>query len=150
MNANNLLAVIVLIACASGSAFAQTASRDNEHMNQGVEKLEGRGQYIVEDVAVCSQCHTPRDTMNRFDRTHWLQGAPVWLKSAEPVDNWPLQAPRIGGALPGTDVEMITLLTTGIWQTGTYLRPPMPQFRLSREDAEAVVAYLKSVQPETK
>jgi mono/diheme cytochrome c family protein len=150
MNANNLLAVIVLIACASGSAFAQTALRDNEHMNQGVEKLEGRGKYIVEDVAVCSQCHTPRDTMNRFDRTHWLQGAPVWLKSAEPVDNWPLQAPRIGGALPGTDVEMITLLTTGIWQTGTYLRPPMPQFRLSREDAEAVVAYLKSVQPETK
>jgi hypothetical protein len=54
----------------------------------------------------------------------------VWLTSAEPVENWPLQAPRIAGALPGTDAEMVKLLTTGIWKTGTYLRAPMPQFRM--------------------
>jgi hypothetical protein len=63
------------------------------------------------------------------------------------VENWPLQAPRIAGALPGTDAEMVTLLTTGVWRTGTYLRPPMPQFRMSRQDAESVVAYLKTVKP---
>jgi hypothetical protein len=40
---------------------------------------------------------------------------------------------------------MVKLLTTGIWTTGTQLRPPMPQFRMNRADAEAVVAYLKSV-----
>jgi len=28
-------------------------------------------------------------------------------------------------------------------RTGTYLRPPMPQFRMSRQDAESVIAYLK-------
>jgi len=69
----------------------------------------------------------------------------VWLKSAEPNQDWPLQAPRIAGNPPGTDAEMITLLTTGIWKDGRHLRQPMPQFRMSRQDAESVVAYLKSL-----
>jgi mono/diheme cytochrome c family protein len=116
--------------------------RPNEKQN-----VESRGRYIVEDLAICGQCHTPRDSSGAPDRTRWLQGAPVWLKSAEPVENWPLQAPRIAGAPPGTDAEMVTLLTTGVWRTGTYLRPPMPQFRMSRQDAESVVAYLKTVKP---
>jgi mono/diheme cytochrome c family protein len=104
----------------------------------------------VEDLSRCGQCHTPRDSNGTPDRSRWLQGAPVWLKSAEPTEDWPLQAPRIAGALPGTDAEMVTLLTTGIWRTGTYLRPPMPQFRMSRQDAESVIAYLKSVKSAPK
>lgn len=124
---------------------ARAGSRASENQN-----AESRGKYIVENLSVCGQCHTPRDSSGAPDRTRWLQGASVWLKSAEPAENWPLQAPRIAGALPGTDAEMITLLTTGIWRTGTYLRPPMPQFRMSRQDAEAVIAYLKTVQPAPK
>src|SRR3984957_10027856 len=116
--------------------------RPNEKQN-----VESRGRYIVEDLAICGQCHTPRDSSGAPDRTKWLQGAPVWLKSAEPVENWPLQAPRIAGVPPGTDEEMIKLLTTGIWKTGASLRAPMPEFRMTSQDAEAVVAYLKSVQP---
>jgi mono/diheme cytochrome c family protein len=108
-----------------------------------------RGEYIVNNVAVCGQCHTPRDNDGRPERAHWLEGSALWLQSAEPVSDWPLRAPRIGGTLPGTDEEMVTLLTTGIWRTGTYLRPPMPQFRMTRQDAEAVVAYLKTVNSET-
>jgi len=42
---------------------------------------------------------------------------------------------------------MVKLLTTGIWKTGKPLRPPMPRFQMTRADAEAVVAYLKSVKP---
>ncbi|MGC2367472.1 MAG: cytochrome c [Candidatus Sulfotelmatobacter sp.] len=121
--------------------------RNGSSVNQNStgQGTEARGQYIVEDLSRCGQCHTPRDSNGVPDRSRWLQGAPVWLKSAEPVEDWPLQAPRIAGALPGTDAEMVTLLTTGIWRTGTYLRPPMPQFRMSRQDAESVIAYLKSV-----
>jgi hypothetical protein len=40
---------------------------------------------------------------------------------------------------------MIKLLTTGIWRDGKPLRAPMPQFRMNRSDAEAVVAYLRSL-----
>lgn len=105
-----------------------------------------RGKYIVESVAVCGQCHTPRDNDGNPDRGHWLQGAAVPWAPAKPDPNWPINAPRIGGTpLPASDDNMVKLLTTGIWTTGNRLRPPMPQFRLDRGDAEAVVAYLKSV-----
>ena len=43
---------------------------------------------------------------------------------------------------------VLKLLTTGIWTTGAQLRSPMPQFRMDRGDAEAVVAYLKSLTPQ--
>jgi mono/diheme cytochrome c family protein len=107
-----------------------------------------RGKYIVEGVAMCGQCHTPRDDSGAPDRSRNLEGAAVWLVSAEPVADWPLVAPRLAQSPPGTDADMVKLLTTGIWGGGKPLRPPMPQFRMSIADAEAVVAYLKSMHSE--
>jgi len=104
-----------------------------------------RGKYLVESVAVCGQCHTPRDSNGNLDRTRWLQGGSVPYLPAKPDSNWPINAPRIGGTPPASDADMIKLLTTGIWTNGNSLRLPMPQFRMDRSDAEAVVAYLKSV-----
>jgi len=127
---------------------AQTSPRPQASSRQPAQPAEGvaRGKYIVEGLSRCGQCHTPRDSDGNPERSHWLEGAPVWLKSASPVSDWPLQAPRIAGTPPGTDEELVTLLTTGVWRDGKFLRPPMPQFRMTRQDAEAVVAYLKSVQ----
>ncbi len=44
-----------------------------------------------------------------------------------------------------SSVAMITLLTTSLSRSGKPLRAPMPQFHMTRSDAEAVVAYLKSL-----
>ncbi|HEX4786744.1 MAG TPA: c-type cytochrome [Candidatus Sulfotelmatobacter sp.] len=108
-----------------------------------------RGKYLVEGVARCGQCHTPHDADGNSDRSHSLQGAAVRWNPAKPDPNWPLTAPRIGGTpLPASDTDMVKLLTTGIWTTGAPLRAPMPQFRMNRADAEAVVAYLKSLNPQ--
>jgi mono/diheme cytochrome c family protein len=107
-----------------------------------------RGKYLVESVAMCGQCHTPRDSNGNPDRTRWLQGASVPWMPAQPDSNWPISAPRIGGTPPADDADMVKLLTTGIWTTGDHLRFPMPQFRMDRSDAEAVVAYLKSLTPQ--
>jgi len=96
---------------------------------------------------MCGQCHTPRDNSGAPDRSKNLECAPVWLVSAEPVADWPLLAPRLAQSPPGTDSDMVKLLITGIWQDGKPLRPPMPQFRMTAADAEAVVAYLKSMHP---
>ena len=102
----------------------------------------------MDGVARCTQCHTPLDSEGNPDRTQWLQGAPIRWVPAAPDSNWPLQAPRIGGIpLPASDEDMVKLLMTGVWTTGDHLRAPMPQFRMDREDAEAVVAYLKSLTP---
>lgn len=137
--------VIHHCALAQNSQSRAAAHSAAKTIGQPVDSQVARGKYIVEGLCRCAQCHTPRDEKGNFDRSQWLQGAPVWLKSAEPVADWPLQAPRIAGAPPGTDAEMVTLLTTGIWRDGKSLRQPMPQFRMTQPDAEAVVAYLKSV-----
>jgi len=95
---------------------------------------------------MCGQCHTPRDSNGKVDRSRWLQGGPVpWAPADGAMSNWPTIAPRIGGDPPASDADMIKLLTTGIWTTGKPLRFPMMPFRMSEADAKAVIAYLKSV-----
>src|SRR5579872_447424 len=141
-----LSGLLIALSTCGTPAFAQNnRALTNKSTETPKTGAVDRGKYIVEGLSRCGQCHTPRDNGGNPDRSHWLEGAPVWLKSAEPNQDWPLQAPRIAGNPPGTDAEMVTLLTTGIWKDGKYLRQPMPQFRMSRQDAESVVAYLKSL-----
>jgi D-sorbitol dehydrogenase (acceptor) len=106
-----------------------------------------RGKYIVTDVAMCGNCHTPRKENGEPDRSQWLAGASVPYLSARPDPDWPIMAPRIAGLPPATDTQIITLLTTGIWVNGRPLHSPMPSFHMTRSDAEAVLAYLKSLTP---
>jgi mono/diheme cytochrome c family protein len=107
--------------------------------------LVARGKYIVEGVAACSDCHTPRGENGESDRSKWLAGAPVVFQPAKPVPGWPITAPRLAGSPPGSDAEIITLLTTGLWRDGKPLRLPMLRFRMTRNDAEGVSAYLRSL-----
>ena len=104
-----------------------------------------RGKYIVENVAMCPQCHTPRNADGTLDHAHELEGTSEFFQPPHPDQNWPLKAPRIGGDPPANDQDMIKLLTTGIWTDGKTLRLPMMPFRMSEADAKAVLAYLKSV-----
>ena len=106
-----------------------------------------QGKYIVEDAAMCVQCHTPRDKTGRLIRSEYLKGAPVPVKRPPYRGmQWALKAPAIAG-LPGyTKEEGVRLLTRGVTRDGRFANPPMPPFRLSIPDAEAVVAYLKSLE----
>jgi hypothetical protein len=123
---------------------AQTKEASDESKAKSNAKID-RGRYIVEGVAACSDCHTPRLANGESDRTKWLAGAPVFFQPARPIPNWPVNAPRLAGLPPGSDADIVKLLTTGIWRDGKPLRLPMPHFRMTRPDAEAVVAYLKSL-----
>ena len=104
-----------------------------------------RGKYIVEGVAGCGYCHTPRDQEGNPDHSRWLEGAPVFYEPARPVQGWANTVPRLAGLPPGRDAELIKLLTTSVSRTGKPPRRPMPRFYMTRTDAEAVVAYLKSI-----
>lgn len=104
-----------------------------------------RGEYLVHHVAMCVQCHTPRDPAGNLDTSRLLQGAPMPVASPWPNRTWAYSAPSLAGLSPWTEDQIVTLLTTGARRTGERPKPPMPPFRMSREDAEAVVAYLKSL-----
>jgi mono/diheme cytochrome c family protein len=134
-----LVALALLISCVATQA--QQANRAATAPSADV----ARGKYLVENVAMCVQCHTPRNGDGTLDRSRLLQGAPVIWAPANGDPNWPLIAPRIGGTPPASDADMIKLLTSGIWITGQPLRLPMMPFRMNEADARAVIAYLKSV-----
>jgi mono/diheme cytochrome c family protein len=99
-----------------------------------------RGKYIVDGVARCSQCHSPDDRPEDY-----LMGGPVPMLSATPKPDWAIRVPRIAGGPAGTDQDVIRELMTGISRFGRPLSPPMPSFRMNRDDAQAVLAYLKSL-----
>jgi mono/diheme cytochrome c family protein len=104
-----------------------------------------RGESLANHVAMCVQCHSPRDAQGGLDRTRLFKGAPIPLRSPFPAQNWALTAPSIAG-LPGWMAEdAMALLTTGRRLSGYAPKPPMPPFRLSPEDAEAVIVYLRSL-----
>jgi mono/diheme cytochrome c family protein len=145
MPRSNIIPVAILIFFVGSLVSAQTSDQKQPTTGAASSGLVARGKYIVEGLSVCSQCHTPRDSEGNYDSERWLQGGEVWLQPPQPNPDWPQRAPRIAGTPPGTDEELITLLTTGIWRDGKRLRPPMPQFRMSREDAQAVIAYLKTL-----
>lgn len=141
-----LLIMVAGVYVAARTGETKQAERGVKTSRNG--DLIARGQYIVEGVAACGDCHTPRDENGVSDRTRWLKGAPVFFQPAQAVPGWPIVAPRLAGLPPGSDAEIVALLTTGIWpQTGKPLRLPMPRFQMTRSDAEAVVAYLKSLNP---
>jgi mono/diheme cytochrome c family protein len=149
-------AAFIVVLIVGGCIATSAQDTKPQHSSRATEKtaaartstdVVAHGKYIVEAVAMCGQCHTPLDSSGNPDPSRWLQGGPLPWMPAQPDSNWPLNAPRIGGTPPASDADMIKLLTTGIWTSGNRLRYPMPQFRMNQTDAEAVVAYLKSLMP---
>ncbi len=103
-----------------------------------------RGRYLVEQVGLCADCHSPRNEKGEFVRELWLKGAPLPFQPTVPMP-WSPAAPPLAG-LPTMNLEQaVVFLRTGKRPDGTEPRPPMPQFRFSADDAIAVAAYLKSL-----
>jgi mono/diheme cytochrome c family protein len=104
-----------------------------------------RGRYLVEGVAMCGQCHTPRNESGELLMNQWLKGAPVPVTTPDGYAKWAYKAPRIAGLPQHTSEQFVTLMTTGINRDGKPPLSPMPPFRMSKEDAEAIEAYLRSL-----
>jgi mono/diheme cytochrome c family protein len=145
MNPREAKATVLLTGLFLFSAVLTNAQVKSKSQAAGAA-LVGRGKYIVEHVALCVECHTPRDQNGILQPKEYLKGAPVPVKSAPyPQMKWALKAPAIAG-LPGyTEEQSIRLLMEGVTRDGRKPDPPMPQYRLNRADAEGVVAYLKSL-----
>jgi mono/diheme cytochrome c family protein len=105
-----------------------------------------RGEYLVTHVAMCVQCHSPRNDRGDLDRERLLQGGPIPVKSPWARQEWAAQAPALVG-LPGgwSEEQLADFLQTGKDRNGRAARSPMPPFRMNREDALAVAAYLKTL-----
>ncbi len=104
-----------------------------------------RGKYLVDNVGMCEECHTPRDSNGNLDESRRLQGAAIWIVPVHPMTNWAMRAPALAG-LPGfTDAEAETVLEQGIGPNGLPIQPPMHVYHMNAADAQAIVAYLRSL-----
>jgi mono/diheme cytochrome c family protein len=137
--------VVSVVALGAVAVAISVASASKPDSRPQQDQLVARGQYIVEGLGKCADCHTPMSPKGEPDMTQWLMGSELIFQPTVPIPNWSSVAPAIAG-LPGwEDEEAATLLMTGKKPDGTYLNPPMPQFRMNDADAHAVVAYLKSL-----
>jgi hypothetical protein len=112
---------------------------------QGISGNIEHGRYLVHDVAMCPQCHSPRDEAGDIIESRMFDGGPIPFRPPWPND-WAILAPRNAG-LPGyDDAAAIRLLTQGaIGRDGKQLRPPMPRFHMTKQDASDVIAYMRSL-----
>jgi len=103
-----------------------------------------RGRYIAEHVAMCIECHSGRDSAGNILDSERYVGSP--LPFVPPSPEWATRAPRNRG-LPGyTDTMAMRLLTQGaIGRDGRQLKPPMPRFRMTPQDAADVITFLRSL-----
>jgi mono/diheme cytochrome c family protein len=108
-----------------------------------------RGKYLVEEVAKCQECHTPRGPDGQLDREKWLKGAVLEFQPIEPVKDWHKTSPDL---TPGSrlwqrwgEKGITEFLKTGLGPSGHAADPPMPTYKLKAEDAEAMVQYLRSL-----
>ncbi|HWK11458.1 MAG TPA: c-type cytochrome [Vicinamibacterales bacterium] len=115
-------------------------------MVQGIAGNVEHGRYLVENVAMCVECHSDRDAAGNIIDATRFHGGPVPVRPPWPND-WAIRAPRNAG-LPGYDDEQaMRLLTEGaIGRDGRQLRPPMPRFHMSKQDAADVIAFMRSLQ----
>jgi len=116
----------------------------------GASKSEAqiaRGEYLVKAIGQCADCHTPFTPMGTFVMEKWLQGKKLEFGPLIPIPIWADTSPNIAG-LPGWDTEKaVQYFMTGLAPNGQPARPPMPTYKMNRADAEAVVAYVRSLKP---
>lgn len=154
MNANRRLALgltilfaavacVALVASRSTSARpAQKAAAQTPAAPQGAVE---RGQYIVENIGMCEECHTPRDENGNLDESRRLEGAPIWIQPVHTMTNWANRAPALAGFVGFTDAQGEDILERGIGPNGIAIQPPMHIYHMNQADAQAVIAYLRSL-----
>jgi mono/diheme cytochrome c family protein len=110
-----------------------------------------RGEYLVR-IGGCSDCHTPGHFLGKDDATRYLGGSDVGFGiPGHGVFVAPNLTPDKETGLGNWTAEQIaTAITKGERPDGRILAPVMPYrdfAALTRSDALAIAAYLKSLPP---
>jgi mono/diheme cytochrome c family protein len=107
-----------------------------------------RGEYLVNAVAGCGNCHTQRGPDLLADSSKTLAGGnrfdiPPGLAFAKNIT-----PDRDTGIGSWTEEQIIRALREGVTKEGNIIGPPMPiEFynKLSDDDVKAIAAYVRSV-----
>jgi len=115
------------------------------------DKQVARGKYLV-NLGGCNDCHTPGYFLGKPDQARYLGGSDVGfempgLGTFMPPNLTPDKETGLGNwSIP----EIVAALQTGKRPDGRMLAPIMPWpalANLTKSDAAAIAAYLKSLKP---
>jgi cytochrome c2 len=111
---------------------------------QAQSSLVSRGKELTEQVAKCQTCHTQRTATGELDREAWLKGV-----IADPSGKAAVYTPDITAEgnlwMLWGEKGMLQFLEKGTSPAGFKPSVHMPAYKLRHDDAEAIVAYLKSL-----
>jgi mono/diheme cytochrome c family protein len=139
------LGMTLVAALAPLTALTPCASAAEDHV--------ARGRYLV-TIAGCSDCHTPGALLGSPDMKRYLGGSDVGfaIPGAGVFVGQNLTPDKETGLGKWTDAQVIAAFRTGKTPDGRQLSPVMPYPALSHltdADAQAIVAFLKSLTPVT-
>jgi mono/diheme cytochrome c family protein len=140
---SSMLRVMSIAVCAI-SFFACACHGFSQTQAARVE----RGRYLVNQVGKCGDCHTPH-VAGAPDKSKWLKGSVLGVKPLGPVPGWAATAPDLTGSGPlwkaWGETGLVQFFIVGHGPQGQVAGPPMPSYTLTEQDAQAIVAYLKSL-----
>jgi mono/diheme cytochrome c family protein len=108
-----------------------------------------RGAYLVEGLAHCAECHTPRNVFGALDRAHWLAGN----RNGPEGEKVPNLTPDATGLANWSTSDIVTLLKTGTKPDYDNVQGSMAEAirhglsYLTDDDLNAIAAYLKALPP---
>jgi mono/diheme cytochrome c family protein len=107
-----------------------------------------RGAYLVTGPGHCGECHTPRTSLGGMDKSRWLAGAP----NPSGKGTIPNLTPDPTGLGKWSEKDIAFALETGFTPSGDSMGHEMGPVqenlaKLTKEDREAIAAYLKSIPP---
>jgi hypothetical protein len=125
-------------------ALALVACADRKPHEEATQSPLERGKYIVERMAMCIDCHSPM-TPTGPDPAKAMQGATLGFQPIAPIPNWETKAPKLAGLTTISREFVVRVLTEGLDDEGQHPHPPMPAYRMTKADAEAVATYLATL-----
>jgi mono/diheme cytochrome c family protein len=115
------------------------------------ETLVERGGYLVNAVMACDGCHTPRGPGGVFVmEKRFSGGSQTWDTPKYTVKGSNITPDRDTGVGAWSEAELKRSIIEGVRPSGVPLAPQMPfafYKILTPRDADAVVAYVRSVNP---
>jgi mono/diheme cytochrome c family protein len=130
-----------LMALALGAALVGTAQAQSD--------LVKRGDYLVNTILTCGNCHTPKgphgDIMDKA-----FSGGLSWDEPPFKVTAPNITQDKETGIGKWSDAQIKTLLRTGMKPDGVHIAMVMPTgfyHIMTEHDLDSVVAYLRTIKP---
>jgi mono/diheme cytochrome c family protein len=130
-----------IIAIVALSAFSTLANAQSD--------LVKRGDYLVNGILTCGNCHTPKGpTGDIMDKA--FSGGLSWDEPPFKVTAPNITQDKETGIGNWTDAQIKTVMRTGMMPNGAHVAMVMPTgfyHIMTERDLDAVVAYLHTIKP---